>query len=219
MSLSGSPAPLRFRPECGGAILPTPCGTSTRCLTVNIRHAQILSKAISGRHAPAEALLRRVAVASIWEACTATSTKATYWAAEPLNEEACKVAKCLPWLPPRHSLEVFAGYLPVSAAFAAPTMYWWAVVEAARGRGFHFSLDKKWADEVATRLERGLPPHEQAAPLTVPVLRQLGVAATKEMYFLLVLSRIGALFSVAQTDCFLHLCRMCRMWAWSGFVV
>ena len=78
-------------------------------------------------------------------------------------------------------------------------------MEAARDRGFHISLDRKWANGVATGLECGLLHHEQAAPLTVLVLRRLGAAATTEVDFLLVLSLVGVLFSVAQADCFLHL--------------
>ena len=66
-------------------------------------------------------------------------------------------------------------------------------------------FEKKWADSVVTSLERGQPPHEQVVPLTGPVLRRLGAAATGQVDVVLVLSLVGALFSAARPDCFLHL--------------
>lgn len=49
--------------------------------------------------------------------------KSTYRAAVPLNGPACDTALMSPWLPTQLSLELFGGYLRMSAAFAAPGVY------------------------------------------------------------------------------------------------
>ena len=56
---------------------------------------------------------------------------------------------------------------------------------------------------MVTGLVGGLEPHEQAVSLTVPVLRHLGAAATSNVDFVLVLSLVAALFSLARADHFL----------------
>ena len=136
---------------------------------------------------------------------TSAATKATYRVAEPLYQLACQKAQLQAWRPTNFALETFAGYLKGSSAFAAPAVYWWVVVESACDCGFYCRFDKKWADDVATALERCPPLHEQAAPLTVPVLPQLGAAAAMLVNFVLVLSPVAAWLSVARANCFLHL--------------
>ena len=145
------------------------------------------------------------AVAGLRNARTAASTKATYRAAEPLYEASCLRGQLPPWPPSRDSLELFAGYLRESAAFAAPGVYFWGIVESARARGHELAFPKAWFDGVAKGLERDLPEHEQAAPLTVPLLRRLAASATSQLDFTLVLSLAGAIFCAARSDCFLHL--------------
>ena len=61
---------------------------------------------------------------------TSEATKATYRAAEPLYELACANAQLQAWPPTVVRLETFAGYLKGGAAFAAPAVYWWAVVDS-----------------------------------------------------------------------------------------
>lgn len=60
------------------------------------------------------------------------------------------------WPPSMETMELFAGYLRPSAAFASPSVYLWAVVESARDKGFQVSPDKKWANGIAMGLERPL---------------------------------------------------------------
>ena len=43
-------------------------------------------------------------------------------------------------------------------------------------------------------LERDMPEHEQASPLTVPILRRLAGAVTIQKVFLLLLSLVAAVF-------------------------
>ena len=64
------------------------------------------------------------AVASLREARTAASTKGVYRAAEPLYEAGCAAAGMQPWPPCWASLQLFAGYLRESGAFAAPSVYY-----------------------------------------------------------------------------------------------
>ena len=63
---------------------------------------------------PAEALQ------AIHGARTAESTKGTYRAAVPLYEAACARGRLDPWPPSRDTLNLFAGYLKVTSAFASP---------------------------------------------------------------------------------------------------
>ena len=100
---------------------------------------------------------------------------------------------------------MFASHLRWSCAYRNPCNYWWAAIRQARALGFECDLDRKWADGVAVALEKGLPEYEQAAPLTVPVLRRLAAAVATDTDFTLVLSRVAALFCVARADCCLHI--------------
>mmetsp|Transcript_1942 Transcript_1942/g.3811 ORF Transcript_1942/g.3811 Transcript_1942/m.3811 type:complete len:185 (-) Transcript_1942:57-611(-) len=49
-----------------------------------------------------------------------------------------------------------------------------------------------------------MPEHEQASPLTVPLLRRIGAAVATEKDMVLLLSLVAAIFCVARADCFLH---------------
>ena len=49
-----------------------------------------------------------------------------------------------------------------------------------------------------------MPEHEQASPLTVPLLRRIRAAVSTEKDMVLLLSLVAAIFCVARTDCFLH---------------
>ena len=69
------------------------------------------------------------AVAALREARMAASTKDTYRAAELLCEASCVRGGLQPWPPSGDSLELFAGYLRKSGAFAAPGVYFWGIVE------------------------------------------------------------------------------------------
>ena len=68
-----------------------------------------------------------------------------------------------------------------------------------------FRLDRDWAKNVIVGLERGLAPQEQASPLTVPILRQLGAKASTVDDFNTILGLVGALFTLARVDTFLTL--------------
>ena len=146
------------------------------------------------------------AVRVLQEARTADSTKGTYRAVVPLYEAACVRGGLPPWPPSKESLSVFAGYMKVSMAFASPATYWWAIVEEARQRSGDFRLDRDWAKGVVAALERGLPPQEQASPLTVPILRLLGAAVSTDVDFTTVLGLLCAMFTLARVDSFLTLC-------------
>ena len=50
-----------------------------------------------------------------------------------------------------------------------------------------------------------MPEHEQASPLTVPVLRKLAAAVETDKDFVLLLFLVAAIFCVGRADCFLHL--------------
>ena len=145
------------------------------------------------------------ALRSIRQAQTAASTKVTYAAAVPLYEGACAKNHMAPWPPSRDTLELFAGYLRVSGAFAAPSTYWWAIVDESRERRYDFRLDRDWAKGVIVGLERGLAPQEQAAPLTVPILRRLGAEVSTAVDFNTMLSLVCALFTLARAGTFLTL--------------
>ena len=106
-------------------------------------------------------------------------------------------------------MELFAAFLRASTkqgpdAYKAPAGYWWAILQEARNRGHYVSFDPRWADRVVAALERDMPEHEQALPLTVPLLRRIGAAVATEKDMLLLLSLIAAVFCVARADCFLH---------------
>ena len=88
------------------------------------------------------------AVASLREACAAASTKTVYRAAEPLYEASCAAGDMQPWPPCEDSLELFAGSLWESGAFAAPAVYFTAIVESVRARGQHLPLATSWCDGV-----------------------------------------------------------------------
>ena len=103
-----------------------------------------------------------------------------------------------PWPPSKDSLDLFAGYLQVSRAFAAPATYWWAIVDEARERRCDFRLDRNSAKGVVVGLERGLPPQEEASPLSVPVLRLLGGNASTTVDFDTVLGLVCALYTLAR---------------------
>ena len=148
---------------------------------------------------PAEALQ------AIHGARTAESTKGTYRAAVPLYEAACVRGRLDPWPPSRDTLNLFAGYLKVSSAFASPVTYWWAIVDASRERGFTFTPDRAWAKDVSNGLERGLAPQEQASPLTIPIIRRLAAKVTTTTDFDTVLGLVCAIFTLARIDCFLTL--------------
>ena len=95
--------------------------------------------------------------------------------------------------------------MKVSKAFAAPTAYWWAIVEEARQRQCAFRLDRAWARGVAVGVQRGLAPHEQASPLTVPVLRLLGAVASTAADFTTILGLLCAMFTLVRVESFLTL--------------
>ena len=141
----------------------------------------------------------------IRSARTADSTKGTYRAAVPLYEVACAKVGLAPWPPSQDTLYLFAGYLKVSMAFAAPATYWWAIVDEARERRCSFCLDRDWAKGVIVGLERGLAQQEQASSLTVPVLRLLGAKASTSVDFNTVMGLVCALFTVTRVDFFLTL--------------
>ena len=141
------------------------------------------------------------AVVSLLEARTAASTKATYRAAELLYQASCTAGGMQAWPPPRTR---FCS-LRESGAFAALGVYFAAVVESARARGHDLLLAKSWCNGVVKGLERDLPQQEQAAPLTIPLMRRLAATATSQIDFTLVLSLLGAIFCAARSDCFLHL--------------
>ena len=133
------------------------------------------------------------------------STKATYRAAEPLYEASCNAGSLQAWPPTQDSLQLFAGYLRESGAFAAPRVYFWAIVKSATAKGHKLPLAKYWCNGVVKGLKRNLPPQEQAAPLTIPLLHRLAAAATSQVNFTLVLSPAGAIFCASCSDSFLHL--------------
>ena len=109
------------------------------------------------------------------------------------------------WPPSRDTLEVFAGYLQVSRAFAAPSTYWWAIVDESRERWCDFRLNRDWAKRVVVALGRGLALHELAAPLTVPIVRQLGTKVSTTVDFDGMLGLVCALFALARVGTFLTL--------------
>ena len=107
------------------------------------------------------------------------------------------------------SMELFAAFLCASTqagpdAYKAPVGYWWAILQEARDWGCYVSFDPRWADRVVAGLERDMPEHEQASPLTVPLLRWIGAAVATEKDMVLLLSLVAAIFCVARADCFLH---------------
>ena len=164
-----------------------------------------LTASQSAFYATLEAVPPEEAVRALQSARLAESTKGTYRAAVPLYEASCSKGALRPWPPSRDSLALFAAYMKVSLAFASPATYWWAIVEEGRQRACDFRIDRDWAKGVVTALERGLPPQEQASPLTVPVLRRLGAAVSTEVDFDTVLGLLCALFTVARVDSFLTL--------------
>ena len=93
----------------------------------------------------------------------------------------------------------------MSSAFASPVTYWWAIVDAARERGYSFTPDRAWARGVSVGLERGLAPQEQASPLTIPVIRRLAAKVATTTDFDTVLGLVCAIFTLARVDCFLTL--------------
>ena len=106
-------------------------------------------------------------------------------------------------------MELFAAFLRASTkagpdAYKAPVGYWWAILQEARDRGHYVHFDPRWADRVVAALERDMPEHEQASPLLVPLLRQIGAAVATEKDMVLLLSLVAAIFYVARAGCFLH---------------
>ena len=217
--------PARFWADVMGALAracdaPKPGAASASACVVRAPVASVLSPASAAparsprKHtknqaaflAAVESVTPAEAVRALQEARTATSTKGTYRAALPLYEAACARGASPPWPPSKESLAVFAGYLKVSEAFASPATYWWAVVEEARHQPAGFHLDRHWAKGIVAALERGLPPQEQAEPLTIPVLRSLAAAVSTEVDFTTVLGLVCALFTLARVDSFLTLC-------------
>ena len=146
-----------------------------------------------------------VALADLRAARTSDSTKAANSAAYPLYRLVCDKLAVPPWPPTTDTLEAFAAYLRFSGAYKAPQAYWWAIVQHARELGHFCAFDKAWADSMVLGLERDMPEHEQASPLTVPVLRKLATAVDTDKDFVLLLSLVAAVFCVARADCFLHL--------------
>lgn len=63
-------------------------------------------------------------------------------------------------------------------------IYFWAIVNEARSRRVCPSLDPKWVVANVRGMERGLTMEEQAEPLTVPVLGQLGAASRNDVNFI-----------------------------------
>ena len=137
------------------------------------------------------------------DARIADSTKGTYRAAVPLYEAACAKGGLTPCPPSKDSLTLFAGYMKVSMAFALPATYWWAIVAEARQRSCSFRLDRDWAKGIDVALEQGLPPQEQASPLTVPIPKLLGAPVSTDVDFVTVLGFLCAMFTVARVDSFL----------------
>ena len=140
---------------------------------------------------------------------TADKSKAAGRAATSLYEETCASQNLSPWPPTLESMELFAAFLRASTkagpdAYKAPVGYWWAILQEARDRGHYVSFDPRWADRVVAGLERGMPEHEQALPLTVPLLCWIGAAVATEKDMVLLLSLVAAIFCVARADCFLH---------------
>ena len=111
-----------------------------------------------------------VALADLRAVRTSDATKAANSAAYPLYRLVCEKLRVLPWPPTTDTLEAFAAYLRFSGAYKAPQAYWWAIIHHARDMGDFCAFDKARADGMVARLERDMPEHEQAAPLTVPVL-------------------------------------------------
>ena len=132
-------------------------------------------------------------------------TSTTYSPAEILYRMACEKADLPPWPATETSLEIFAGYLKKSGAYASPATYWWGVVHLNKDHGGALVLPKTFVTDTLNALERGLPPQEQCEPLTIPVLRKLGSAVVTVVDFITVLALVGALFAVARADCFLSL--------------
>ena len=109
-----------------------------------------------------------------------------------------------PWPPATDTLKALR---PIYAfgGLQGPAGLLVVIVQHARGRGHFCSFDKAWADSMVLGLERDMPEHEQASPLTVPVLRKLAAAVETDKDFVLLLSLVAAIFCVARADCFLHL--------------
>ena len=147
-----------------------------------------------------------VALADLRAARTSEATKAANSAAYPLYLLVCDKVRLPPWPPSTNTLEAFAAYLRHSGAYKAFRAYWWAIIQRARDMGDFCAFDKWWADGMVAGLKRDMPEHEQASPLTVPVLRQLASAVETDTNFVLLLSLVAAIFGVARADCFLHLC-------------
>ena len=142
-------------------------------------------------------------VAKLRNARIADSTKQTCQLALPLYEASCRKLGEPPWPSTLRTWEVFAANLKASKAYVNPVVYFWAIVEHRnRARGA-LPLDRSWVKGLVSGLERGLPVQEQAEPMTVPVMRQLGVLLTTATDLLLLLTLVGTLFSVARADSFI----------------
>ena len=148
-----------------------------------------------------------MALADLRAARTSEATKAANSAAYPLYLLVCDKVRLPPWPPSTDMLEAFAAYLRHSGAYKAPPVYWWAIIQRARNTGDFCAFDKAWADGMVAGDERDMSEHEQASPLTVPVLRQLASDVVTDTDFGLLLSLVAAIFCVARADCFLHLRR------------
>ena len=74
-------------------------------------------------------------------------------------------------------------------------------MQHAKELGHFCAFDKAWADSMVVVLQLDMPEHEQASPLTVPVLRRLAWAVTTEKDFVLLLSLVAAVFCVARAYC------------------
>ena len=136
-------------------------------------------------------------VAALRNARTAESTKHTHRSALPLYEASCQKLALPPWPPTDRTLEVFAGYLKESEAYLNPAVYFWAIVEHGRCSGAAVPLERSFIRSLVTGLE------EQAEPMTIGVLRQLGAAVTTAKDLLVVRTLVAAVFSVARADSFI----------------
>jgi hypothetical protein len=196
------PCPLRVRPSALPTLMPRAVPPAASASPPKTAHQRQFLKTV--KTVPAAQ-----ALADFRAAQTSDKSKAASHAAAPLYEESCASQGLAPWPPTLESMELFAAFLRASTkqgpdAYRAPAGYWWAVLQEARSRGHYVSFDPRWADRVVAALERDMPEHEQALPLTVPLLRRIGAAVATEKDMLLLLSLIAAVFCVARADCFLH---------------
>ena len=114
--------PVRARAAVAGR--PTPASVPPKAPCPGPRGSPWFTPNRAAFFSVVDAVPAAEALRSIRQAQTAASTKVTYAAAVPLCEGACAKNGIAPWPPSCDTLELFAGYLRVSEAFASPVTFW-----------------------------------------------------------------------------------------------